>query len=196
MKPFTRYFLIAGVVLTILLTHFVEAVEPEAEEKGIELGLFNSQGWNVTYDPRDPSISPVLSLEIVNRSSRAITLPATYDGAVLRLWGASAEERRPVVLQPSPQRKGNQVFRLTPGERRTCFSLKLSEILDSTQSERVGRNEQKWLWSWDARPNPPLTPVHRRRDNRLVSVVVFWAEIIVDNQSLRTEPLIIPVIGE
>jgi hypothetical protein len=196
MKPFKRYLLISGFIPVMLLAYVVEAVEPEAEENGIELGLFNSQGWNVTYDPRDTSISPVLSLEIVNRSSRAITLPATYDGQILRLWGASAEERRPVVLQPSPERKGNQVFRLAPGERRTCFSLKLSEILDSTQSERVGRNEQKWLWSWDARPKPPLTPVHRLRDNRLVSVVVFWAEIIVDNQSLRTEPLIVPVTSE
>ncbi len=64
----------------------------------------------------------------------------------------------------------------------------LSEIV-SGDSTRM----REWEWTWAAHPKPPSSPIHRLRGNDFVPTAILWAEVVFDNQSLRSAPVIINV---
>ncbi len=182
-------FVVAATGITVLIFHGANATDKDSRDEGIQLGLF---AGDLVYDPSNAANSRTLTLEMRNRSSRAITLPASYDGKVLRLYGTSAENPLPLLLRGPTGKEKDKTVRVAPGEQRICFSLPLSEILSDEDSDRGIDEKRKWLWVWMARPKEPPSPSHRIRDKALISTAaVFWAEIVVDNQILRTTPFIL-----
>ncbi len=170
--------------------------EENSKDEGIQLGLYSDRIGHPQYDPSSPADSPVFTFEIVNRSTRAITLPANYDGEVLRLWGQAGDNPRPLLLRPRLGQKGGKTVTLAPGEHHSCFSLRLSEILADGDGNPEFAKERQWYWDWRARFSGPRSPVRRFRNEGFVSTAVFWAEFVVDNQSLRTAPVILIVKSE
>ena len=203
--------LVAGSILMVFGLPVVGRSDGGEEGEGVAvlllsgpnsiLGANGSSLGAIKYDPFAPDRSdskasgvPVrsgpltLALEIRNGSNRAISVPTKYDGKVLRLWGRSSEDRFPLLLLARNESKTSEQVHIPPGERHTCFSLPLSEILRSNFPRKGG-----WEWTWVAHPAPPLSPIHRLRSNDFVSTAVFWVEVVLDNQSLRSEPVIVEV---
>lgn len=161
-----------------------------SDDDNIRLALFSGLGGlgpTDVYDPDQPPKNAKISLELTNGSSQEITVPTEYDGRVMRLL---ARGHWPLALgSRQAQKKFIDVVRVAPGERRTCFSIPLSEIFTYIPPQAGVQLERKWNWSWSAHPNPPPTPIHV--EGKLMSQVVLWAELEVNHRTLRTEPIII-----
>jgi len=183
-------------LLALVIAHAARAAEPRLSDEGIQLALYPGALARVVFDPTRKDDTS-FTLEIRNRSRKAIAVPADYDGRAFRIKAISSETRWPLTLFPG-ERKTPKIIRIDPGQHRVCFKLPLAEILGSGKGGGEGRNSDparnpKWRWDWRARPRPPASPIHRLRNRELISQVVFWAEVQVENQTLRTEPVIIRV---
>lgn len=193
--------LIACSLLAALAISRGAAAEESKESGGIEFWLIWERGMAgggaLRFDParseRGMEDHSVFRLEIVNGTNREISVPAQYDGEVVRLLGTSIANRWPLHLIPWRGKAKEEIVRIAPGTRHTCAAFRLSDILSGAASSQSG-----WEWWWAAHPAPPVTPIHRGRQKNegFVSTAVFWAEIVVDRQRLRTEPVIIEVQSE
>jgi hypothetical protein len=167
---------------------------------GVQIRLIPGMGTAgfgaMEFDPEHPDHitqgHPVFSLEIINGSNREISVPAKYDGNMMRLWGGSGENSWPLKWNLPPSKETMNYVRIAPGAHYTGFSFRFSELFSAGDStKKIG------YWSWWARPASPVTPIHRRDQNKgYVSTAVFWAEFVFDNQRLRTEPVIIEIKPE
>ena len=206
MKRCNWIFVISGAIIMLNVPVVGRAGEPQETgnvEVCLRLGAGTSSFGSLQYDPLDPTRRPsafggmpiprgplTLTLEIKNKTNHTILVPAKYDGEVFRLWGRSAEHHFSLRLWKRGKSQTKQIVKqieIPPGKRHTCFSFRLSEILPTSPRE-VG-----WVWSWRAHPAPPLSPIHQTRGNEFVSAAVFWGELVLGNQILRTEPVIIEV---
>lgn len=205
-----KWILVAGCTLLILGSPIIGRADFGDEGEGVAVLLAcgpNSPGSTfggaVEYDPLAPERStvsgesvpsalpsglPILAIEIRNGSNHAISIPAKYDGKIVRLWGRSPGLIWPVYLLAGRESKTTDQVHLAPGERHTCFSQPLSETLNSNAARQRG-----WEWTWSAHPAPPFSPIHRMGSDDFVSMAVLWAEVVLDKQSLRSEPVIIKI---
>jgi hypothetical protein len=187
MKKHAILLLAATASFALLCTPRGVAFEKDTEDMGIYLDLDPD---HLTYEPHETKKSRQLTLEVINRSTRTINLPVNYDGVVVTLWARSPEKPYPMSLYPPRDQKNDETIRLAPGKRHTCFSLSLTNILGDSEADA---RDSKWTWGWSARRKWLGTPARRYGGDGFASVVVFWAELVVDNQTLRTAPLFVPV---
>jgi hypothetical protein len=157
------------------------------------------------YDPlgSDPRF---LRLQVRNCSGRALTLPERYDGRTVRLFAYPASESgypgsdplAPIELRIRGKPPAATI-RVDDKEYADAFSLPLKEILNHDRKADRGNPISQYDWI----RNRPVPIVIREPFEPTVSVpssvfekepvVVFWAEITIDKQVIRTRPIILVV---
>lgn len=159
----------------------------------IELILTPGTAAKPELDPSDEETDFVFALQLINRTDRAIRLPANYDGARVRLCGKSTGMRWALSLV-SLERQDSDEITIEPGESHVCFELTSRAVIWDIANNFGKSGRQPYGWTWSAHPSPPTTPIHwsRPRD-KLADFAVFWGEVEIEGQTFRSEPIIIPV---
>jgi hypothetical protein len=127
------------------------------------------------FDPSKPA--GTIACWVKNESDKEIVLPAGYGteavilhGGSVRLWhrGKSNEEKKVTIK---------------PGQQEKVFDLSLAEIL-ATQMDR-----REWGWTWDRRPEPPKSPIHKWRKPGYEETTSFFVEVKIDSVKTNSEPV-------
>ena len=194
---------LAGVATTL---SFAE----ENSKRGIEVfltsgeanqpypGGFRDKGnqFTIEYNPKNPAdvygyeVAVVFGLE--NHSDKPISVPRKFDGQSIRFCGCASQGGK-LWLVPTAKVKQEKV-EVAPGKTRVLFNLSLKEILaDSDVGAAVAeRKPRNFIWTWSHRMGPPASPLHGRRGG-YEPFALFWAEVDIADQTLRSEPIIIKV---
>jgi hypothetical protein len=191
---------------TIILT-LLSLVPCHADEKGgIDARLFflgsNRDISNGSlYDPTRSDPRSIV-LQVVNRSGQSIVLPGGYDGKVLRLCARPVYEsgypKFPLLLLLR-EKKPTGTINVDAEQYINVLSLPLDEVLKLEEPDKNSKSTPKWGWTCE-RPAPIVKPRPEELDEFVPSrmfwsepVVVFWAEVMVDKQIVRTPPLLLMV---
>jgi hypothetical protein len=194
---------LVGVATTLL-------VAQENLERGIEVFLTSGEAnqsypggyrdeWNqfaIEYNPKDPAefhgyeVAVVFGVE--NHSDKPISVPRNFDGQSIRFCGCVIGGGK-LWLVPTNKVKPEMV-EVAPGQTHVFFNLPLNEILaDYDVGAAVAdREPRNFIWNWRHRPGPPASPIHGRLGG-YEPFALFWAEVEVAEQTLRSEPIIIKV---
>lgn len=163
--------------------------QPKPALPGVKVNIVLSAD---AYDPSKPSKATVKCLAI-NKSPAPVQVRLGYDEQVnvlkakgdhlrweMRLYRfeRSGEEPRPVGLKP--------------GEEKVLFELLLDEVF---LQRPAPQKKPIWRWDWMARPQAPPTPIQRFRQAGFVDKATFWAEALVNDKWLSSEPVVLKVVS-
>ncbi len=161
---------------------------PQGPVPGVTLKLVISTD---AYDPSKPSQATV-KCSAINKSGDPVEVRVGYnprfnvlraDGKHLR-WGMTLYSVERPKEEPKP-------VSLKPGETKVLFELSLDEIL---LQQAVPQGKPEWRWDWVARPHPPLTPIHRYRDDGFVKKTMLSASALVNDKWISSERLELKVV--
>jgi len=161
-------------------------VPPSAEEHpqdslpGVTIKLVISTD---AYDPSEPSTATIKCVA-VNKSADPVEVRVGYDSRVNVLRAKGKHLRWDMTLYRF-ERSGDEPkpIRLKPGEEKVLFELPLDEVF---LQRPAPQRKPKWRWDWMARPQAPITPIHRFRERGFAERVTFWAEALVNDKWLSS----------
>jgi hypothetical protein len=138
------------------------------------------------YDPFTPS-KGVVKCVVRNDDARAVSVPAEYDGRLAALVAPAGE--RPLTLRDRDRFAEARLVEVAPGKERVVFELPLDEVLLQTPGAA-----KKWSWGWDARPQPPKTPLHQFDDKEgFVEQADFRAVLKVGGAEVKSDKVVLKV---
>jgi hypothetical protein len=202
---------LSGITLAAIVLTLQSFSPCGAEEKGgidVQLTIFGHASsvapggpyfGTDSYDPTQPD-PRTMQLRAKNNSDRTITLPAGY-GPGGCLYGFSAEEQaysvpgRTLMLRFRGE-KPIGTIRIEPGKEGTVFWVRLDELLKGQNKNAKVKGASQWAWDWQLHPRPPISPIYlpgNEKEPRLASAAVFWAEVTIDKQVLRTPPVLLRI---
>jgi hypothetical protein len=133
------------------------------------------------YNPFTPS-KGVVTCVLVNNSADPVEVSIGYDGEKNRL---RAQSMRPLTLYTKEKGKDDgKRIKIKPGQEQVVFELPLDEILFQGVDQPRQLKERTWSWQWEARPEPPASPIHPWRKPGYTEKATFWAEIAVNDRKL------------
>jgi hypothetical protein len=180
--------------------------EYQSNEGNVEVILyFVGDSRGTRWDPAGDD-SRHLRLQIKNASGRSITLPEGYDGAQVQLYAYPASESgypasdpmAPILLRLRGK-KPTKTIEVGTKEYADICSLPLDSILKYDGKDKDGKPASDWEWKRSqpmprvVRPDYKPTISVPASEFQKEPVILFWAEVKVDKQVLRTRPIILKV---
>lgn len=138
-----------------------------------------------TYDPAKPSKAMMKSV-LRNGTSMGLHVPVGFDGGFVRLRSGS------LTLYKSKRGKDDvKLVWVEPGQEQIVFELPLDDLL-----VKAGKREGQWHWSWDRRPEPPLSPIHKYRQPGFADQASFIVTLDLGDRSLNSEAVSLKIKPE
>jgi hypothetical protein len=101
------------------------------------------------FEPAKPTKASVKCV-VKNNSPWPVHVPVGYEGGYIQL------RARGLNLVVNKREKDNvKLAWVEPGKEQLVFELPLNDIF------RVASKDDYWHWTWQRRPAPPLSPIHK-----------------------------------
>ncbi len=128
------------------------------------------------YDPKTPS-KAVMKCVVRNDTPTGLHVPVGFDGGYVRVKGGS------LTLYKSKKDQGDvKLVWVESGKEQVIFELPLDDILPGTR-----KGDSPWYWSWDRRPAPPTSPIHKNREKGFVDQASFTVSLDLGGYTLTSE---------
>lgn len=133
------------------------------------------------FDPANPS-DAVLKCVVRNNSPRPVHVPVGFDGGHIQLHSRGLN-----LVKTKREKDDVKLDWVEPGKEQVVFKLPLKDIFMITQENH------RWHWTWQRRPVPPLSPIHKNREREFVDQASFIVSIDLGEYRIESESVTLKV---
>jgi hypothetical protein len=127
------------------------------------------------FDATRPS-NAVIKCMVRNNSPRPVHVPVGFDGGYIQLHARGLN-----LVKTEREKADVKLAWVEPGKERLVFELPLTDIFMITQENH------HWNWTWQRRPAPPLSPIHKNRERGFMDQASFIVSIDLGEFRIESE---------
>jgi hypothetical protein len=146
-------------------------VQPKDRKVSVHLSFSEEE-----YDPTRPS-KAVMRCVVQNDTTSGVHVPVGFDGGYVRVesGGLTLYKRR-------IEKDDVKLAWVEPGKQQMVFELPLDDLLVG-----AAKREGVWHWTWQRRPAPPPSPIHKFKEMGFVDQASFKVTLDLGGRTFVSE---------